>query len=469
MLRMNRAGTGAGRFAFGLGLFVAVLAAPAAGDDAFIVRDGAPRSQIVIAEKPTRMQKLAAEELRGYVRKITGADLPVVTVPSGETPVRIYVGRSVHIDRLGLDDRGLDHGAYRIKSGPDYLVLLGSDADFFMAKPGDGDPVYAADRGDRVRARTAWEERHGDDWGNPFVSYFKSFHAGFGVWAGDEHGSLNAVNDFLRSLGVEWYMPGDLGEVLPRATSIPLPAVDRTVRPEFARRAMSFYFNAPFEASAEEFLWQLRLGLGGGGDIGGHGIMYILEPERVKQEHPEYFALYNGRRETKNRGGKPCCSSEGLLGSALGFARLMFDRYGHDIVSLMPTDGYSALCGCSLCEGKGTPERGERGSLSDYVWAFINAAGRAVEKTHPDKKVSCYAYGAYLLPPEKIAALSPNIAVGICQNRASFHQPETRDLYRSIRDGWLQKLPARKFAIWDYYLQPTPGGLWAGLPVYFPG
>jgi len=73
----------------------------------FIVENGEPRAEIVTAPEPPRMVKLAAEELRDYLGKISGARLPVVSEP-GTMPVKIYVGRSAGTDRLGISDDGLD-------------------------------------------------------------------------------------------------------------------------------------------------------------------------------------------------------------------------------------------------------------------------------------------------------------------------------------------------------------------------
>ena len=50
----------------------------------------------------------------------------------GAVPVALYVGRSAHTDRLGVTADGLRHGAFRLVSGPDHLVLLGQDADFAL-------------------------------------------------------------------------------------------------------------------------------------------------------------------------------------------------------------------------------------------------------------------------------------------------------------------------------------------------
>ncbi|MCA1810167.1 MAG: hypothetical protein LC725_12095 [Lentisphaerae bacterium] len=51
-----------------------------------IVKDGKSNAQIVIAENPTRMQWMAAYELRDYVRKISGAS---TTGPTAWCPGRI--------------------------------------------------------------------------------------------------------------------------------------------------------------------------------------------------------------------------------------------------------------------------------------------------------------------------------------------------------------------------------------------
>ena len=80
---------------------------PASGADAFLVRSGKPNAEIVIAENPPRTTRLAAQELQTYLRKISKAQLRIVTDPSGKVPVTVYVGRSAHTDRLGVSAAGL--------------------------------------------------------------------------------------------------------------------------------------------------------------------------------------------------------------------------------------------------------------------------------------------------------------------------------------------------------------------------
>ena len=106
-------------------------------------------------------------------------------------------------------------------------------------------------------------------------------------------------------------------------------------------------------------------------------------------------------------------ASQQLLRETVRFVQAMFDHYKYDVVSVMPPDGYTAICQCELCEGKGQPERGWRGQFSNYVWEYIDAVAREVYKSHPDKMVSAVCYGSYRLPPRHVdlERLRPDAAV----------------------------------------------------------
>lgn len=441
---------------------VTVLHPLQAAGASFIVENGKPQAVIVIAENPTRKQKLAAQELQKYILKITGAQLAITTQPSQAFPVTIYVGMSEHAAKLGLITDDLAFGGYRVKAGPGYLALVGNDANYFLDKPGDGSPVYAANQRDRPAAEKAWHEKHGDLWESPFDSTFKSYNRELDLWDEDEQGSLNAVNDFLRYLGVRWYMPGDFGEICPKLASIELPVIDQTVRPEWSQREIHFHSANPNQIAAVEMLWRLRLGLRSEKEtMGGHGTQMLLTTPWVRENRPEFYALYGGQRDTDRDRPKPCYSSQGLFDSALGFSSLLFDTYDMKTVSLMPTDGYTAFCQCDLCKGKETSQRGFAGMMSDYVWDFINRAAIESAKKHPDGKIMSYAYNAYLLPPANISQFHPNVRVGICGGRKAFHDPLQKQKARDIREAYLQKIPSGKISLWEYY------NLAPGQPAYF--
>jgi len=428
-----------------------------------IVEEGQPRAQIVIAPEPARMVKLAAKELQTHIQLISGAKLPIVTEPKGAA---IYIGRSKHTDRLGINDEGLHDGAFRIKSGDSWLVLLGHDSDYVPTEP------WARNHGDYPRMMKAWDELTGTTWGNPVGgSLHKRYSKKLGIWAFDERGSLNAVYELLRSLGVRWYMPGELGRILPRLKTITVTAQDKTIRPEFGVR----YQHTSFFGmnSEEDILWYLRLGLNHHSKAVGHplahshGMRYVISRKETAEAHPEYYAIWGGKRMTE-KGGKPCLSSHGLLEENVRYIQTLFKVYDLPMASLFPPDGYGAMCQCNLCAGKGTPQRGWAGSMSDYVWGYVNRAAQEIYKTHPDKKISCFAYGSYLLPPENIDKLSPNLVVGIVQPRRLFNDESKRAEFVTLRKQWLEKSADSKLFIWDHYPFTLPGRPAHGIPQYFP-
>ena len=151
----------------------------------------------------------------------------------------------------------------------------------------------------------------------------------------------------------------------------------------------------------------------------------------------------------------------------------MFDLFDAPMVSVMPSDGYVSPCQCELCKGRGTPERGYEGMISDYAWDYVNRVAREVYKTHPDKMISCLAYGAYFLPPNAIGQLSPNVCVGLAQHRCADSEmanPKRREEILRVRREWLKKIAPghTPLFIYDYYRYAVPGGALQFMPVFFP-
>lgn len=387
----------------------------------------------MIAEQPTRMQKLAAEELQKYVKKISGAELAIGTAPDPGYPVTIYVGRSDFTDAQGITDEGLRHGACRIVSGPDWLVLLGRDRDFEPREP------WPRTREDYPATQAAWEKLYGGPCANPMNWYggtATSFNREVGIWRQDEGGSLQAVYAFLGDLGVRWYWPGETGEILPRQASMALPAVDRAVHPDFAIRNLIWYGGFR-DANRDDVLWWLRLGLNDGFTVVGasmlvHGMREVHGNKTMQEQHPEYFALYGGKRDTEYRGtGHACFSSPSLQRETVKYLRAAFDHYDEPAMDLWPQDGLHS-CSCELCAGK---------SDSELVWGFIDRVAKELYKTHPDRLITGGAYASFAEPPASIKQFSPNVAVYIAnRGRSRFDVPTRWKAYWDLVLAWKAKL-----------------------------
>ncbi len=282
------------------------------------------------------------------------------------------------------------------------------------------------------------------------------------VWTYDERGSFNAVCGFLRSLGVRWYMPGEIGEIVPQSASIELPTIDQTVRPDFPMRILNFR-TAVY--GRDVMMWSFRLGVRQPyGRQAAHGLHGMTDNERTLTNHPGWFALYGGKRQNQLniRNNQLCYSNEELFREAVEFARVQLDHFNMDVVSIMPPDGYTAICQCEKCEGKESPELGSRGMLSNYVWEFVNRVAKVVGKTHPNKKISNCAYGIYTEPPSNIDKLEPNVQVIIVGGRRP--TAEDRNDLRRLRAEW-QKKTDNPVEIFENY--PFTGrGFY--LPAYMP-
>jgi hypothetical protein len=289
---------------------------------------------------------------------------------------------------------------------------------------------------------------------------------------------LNGVYDFLRLSGVRWFLPGELGEVVPQRRDIAVPQrwlEGKVVRPDFAVRNLSWWSRGRY-MTPEEYLWNLRLGLNPAPDLIGltqlcHGSKFVHLREEYKAKYPEHFALFGGRRAVDHKGtqGAPCLSAEGFFQHHLKYARAIFDHYDEPMLSIDVCDGYSrGVRQCEFCKDKGTPERGTYGSMSDYVHGYMHKVATELAETHPHKTVSSLSYGAYRSPPENVGAFPANLAVWLCQSRKAFHNEKDRDEILDIREAWLRKLPSKKVFTYDYYTGNRPGAAWAGIPIYSP-
>ena len=427
----------------------------------YLVRDGRAEAEIVIDPAAQRSTRLAAQELQHYLKKISGAKLKIVTETTATVPVKVLIGASKEAEKRGVTTAGLKAGAYRIVASDNWLAMIGDDTNFVPIEPWPRNHRDLASG----KVQAAWDAITGEHWGYPHSQLYKHYSGSTGlfgtpneqlvdkagqvnVWGFDERGSLNAVCGYLRGLGVRWYLPGELGEIVPRQKTIPLPVIDETVQPDFPLRTINFRLGVYGRDAA---MWAMRLGVRQPyGRQAAHGLDHMTHNTETLEKHPEWFALYGGKRDTQpgKRLNQLCYSNEELFQQTVRYVRAQFDHFDMDVVSVMPPDGYTAICQCEHCAGKDTPERGYRGAFSDYVWEFVNRVAREVRKTHPDRKISNCAYGTYTQPPEKIDRLEPNVQVIIVGGRRP--TSADREELRQLRDAWVKKT-ANPIIIFENY------------------
>ncbi|HEY1050352.1 MAG TPA: DUF4838 domain-containing protein [Prosthecobacter sp.] len=446
-------------------LLLASATASPSSASSMLVEYGKPRAEIVISPKPARMAKLAAKELQTYVEKISGARLEIVSSPTPGRP-HLFVGKSPHTEALKLATEGLENGAFRIVSGADWMALLGPDEDFVPIEPWGRNRSVA----ETTRVNAEFDKITGDTFWNHHRDVYARYHKDLDVWDYDDAGTLNAVHEYLRSLGVRWFAPGELGEVVPAAKNLPLPNVNKTVKPDFGMRRFTFYTD--HTGIGDKAIWCFRLGLNNGHKIGGitqicHGTKFVLMRDEMKKAHPEMYLLTGGKRDTTTKGsGYPDLTSPLFFEKHLKYSRAMFDHFKEPMLSIDLVDGYGGMTSDDpKWMAQLTPGRGWPGSMSDHVFGYLNRIALELNQSHPDRLVSGLAYSGYKLPPEKIDTFSPNFVLIETRQRQGFWDEAKRKEHLEMRAAWTKKLHPNRYLTWDYSINARPEQ--AGRPVYY--
>jgi hypothetical protein len=94
--------------------------------EAELIHEGKSDYSIVMSAAATEEERFAAEELRNYLEKSTGARLPIVDeVKQAENSCGIYVGWTEFALRSGVESAGLDREEWIIRTAGKNLLISG--------------------------------------------------------------------------------------------------------------------------------------------------------------------------------------------------------------------------------------------------------------------------------------------------------------------------------------------------------
>ncbi len=311
-----------------------------------LVREGKPLSRIGHPADLRPFEMQAVRELVDTVEKMTGVRLEANPVPDG--------GEETWM--------GEEHKAGRLP------ILIGRSAE----------NAVASEWKETGNVRGAFVLKAGSE----------------GVWiAGLEEGVYYGVLELLEQAGCRWFMPGPLGEVIPRLSTLTVRAQTTLQKPSFPSR----WFQMPDRD------WQMRVRCGGDVFAGAHGM--IAPPVKVNTgtgaleppEHAEYYALVKGKRTSRQH----CVSNPNLI-EYMANAIIEKRRKGEGpVIGCGPNDG-GGFCECPNCQaldaGDFDPFSNERSVTDRYIW-FYNRVLEKVLPEFPDTKLAFYIYHTYMRPP----------------------------------------------------------------------
>ncbi len=435
-----------------IGLSLALVAGSsvtAAGEALELVVDGQSHATILLEAKPTVSAQLAAYELQYHIKKMSGATLPIVREPQAVQGTVILIGESKATKKLGLKNADFAQTEHLIEATADRLILMGKDS------------------GNRRKV----------DYNGDLKLFCLSYYT-----PNQPIGTCHAVHTFLEKvLGVRWYLPTELGEVIPKRKTIDV--AKRKIRRKVDaphKNAYPWAINKKLYYSDYKAVdwqhgehWDLR-----------SGVLYWIRNKRwggpviqvnhsfsgwdkvFGKDHPEWFSTKNWEKmKTLHYQGQvnPCLSQEGVFQANLKIIRDYFSRRpaadpglywsaGGDFFGICLNDNGS-YCRCPECVRRYRPDMGSQGSLSNYIWNYTNRLARKVRKAHPRARIIGLAYSAYTDPPKGIK-FAPNVGVMICRMPYRYWNAGYKDRdYENIR-RFMEDCGAGGLFTWEYLLHP---------------
>ena len=376
-------------FGFAAVLFCMVARGASAGSLTLAERGMPARYEIVLPTSPSPSQVMAAEELKIHIEKMTGVRLPVST--NAAPAYGIFLGNGAS---------GLGNDGFRIIARPPHLYIEG----------------------------------------------------------GRVHGTLFGVNDFLeRHCGCEWF--SSTTAVIPHRDRIDVPVpLDETRLPAFRFRDANWW------EQQHDFAFAARMKMNGFRTeypeaFGGMDLKMdcptwqatfdaLVPPKKYFKDHPEWFALVDGRR--KGEKSQLCLANPEVIDflSSNVFARIARSHPAAKYYGINQND-WRNFCECPRC--KALAER--EGSQMGPILAMVNNIADRVAKTYPDVVIHTLSY-MYSVKPPKTIRPRENVMIVLCTDQCDFSKPLAQGRWKGSKEfvaaiaGWSGI--CRNLYIWDY-------------------
>jgi len=333
---------------------VGLVSASWAQEGISLVRDGKATATVVVPDENNALAKSAANFLVSTLEKSTGVRLPIVEEAKAPAGTKVFIGATKAAQKIGLDVDKLSGLSCVLRVSGGDLYLAGND----QSKNIKDNPVCV----------TA--------------------------------ASRKAVHIFLHDYaGARWLVPNaqELGTEIPKRSSIAAPAnLNRSWTPAFDWVAAfnpseGYEFNSIFLSSAAYKSY------------GGHSYYDAVPAAKYAKDHPEYFAMLGGVR---NSASNHLCIGNPEVQNLIYAEMLRWLDAGFNMVQLAQTDGYRP-CECDKCVAI-------HADPNERVWIVHNMLAQRLAKDRPGKKVVILAYGPTYDPPKTISHFGPNVVIELC-------------------------------------------------------
>jgi hypothetical protein len=280
----------------------------------------------------------------------------------------------------------------------------------------------------------------------PFKQGFRYVVRGNRIGLGGESdlATSYAVYELLDRLGCRWYMPGEMGEVLPQLKTIALPEIDFSSAPGTIYRGIWYADEA----------YKRRNRMGGLLLSAGHALEgYVTDAQR--KEHPEWVGIVGGKPHAR----RLKWSIPAVSDAVADYWLASLEKNYVPSVSLSPDDGidFDESAEDKALDAGDFDTTSQSVSLTDRLLVLCNRVAEKVSKKYPDVMFGMLAYGPTTRPPvrEKVhPAVVPQLAP-ITYSRA---HPMTDDAvpdnkeFRALIEGWGKAAKYTSVYFYAYFL-----------------
>lgn len=370
----------------------------------WLARQGRALVPILVQPGATEPERSAAEELKQYLEKITGA---VFELRQTDTP-------------------------------PPRAIVIGQGA-----------------LAERLRPDIAWHALGQEE-------VVISCRDGYLLLAGGRpRGTLYALYRFLYTqLGVRWWAPW--AQQLPRKRDLALPPLNLREQPAFEYREPFWFHAFDGDWAARNYANGHRPALtakhGGKIEYAGfvHTSFWLVPPQIYFAQHPEWYSLINGERRWEHA--QLCWTNPSLREFLVERVRQVLREHPYASIISISQEDWTGACECDACRALETRE----GSAVAPILETVNYIAQQLEREFPQVAFDTLAYWYTRKPPRTLRP-RPNVIVRLCSIECSFAQPLESPANADFGDdlrGWSER--CQRLYIWDYttnfhhYLLPHP-------------
>lgn len=320
--------------------------------------------QIVLSPDATEQEQYAASELRYYLERMTSAIFTVTTEPSEKM---IAVGTAAA--QLGIADDSLGADGFIVRTVGSKVGILGG-----------------------------------------------------------KRGVIYGVYEFLEALGCRFFSANC--EKIPTRPELELPEINTRQVPVLEFRDHNYYEFTQYPRFAVKsringFFAPIKEKFGGHVSyaVFCHSFNYLVPPEVYGKDHPEYFALVDGKRYVEPERNQLCLTNPEVLEIAIESARRALRENPQAKIMSITQNDWDGHCECEACRKIDEEERSPAGTML----RFVNAIAERLEPEFPDVVFDTFAY-IYTRPVPAITRPRHNVCVRLCSIEACFAHPfETCD------------------------------------------